>query len=61
MVTPFPYFIAQILISLPWAILTPMLFCLPYYFIIDLREGWEYFLWFYAIIAAVQVITFLLF
>ena len=59
MVDAGPYFLAQTLSSLPWALGTPLLFCLPFYYIVDLREGYSSFLWFYAIMTAVQVSLYL--
>ena len=55
MVNVIPYFLAQTIISLPWAIITPALFSIPFYFMVDLRPGWQYFLWFYLIITVTSV------
>jgi len=49
-----PYFAAQMIISLFWGILTPLLFAVAFYFIADLRDGWIHFLWFYVLLGGTQ-------
>ena len=50
-----PYFLAQVLNSGLFALITPVLFSVPYYYIVSFRPGFEYFLWFCVILGVLQV------
>ena len=55
MIDVFPYFIAATLAAAPMAIVLPATYCFPFYYMVGLRSGWQYVMWFYLIMATLQV------
>ena len=49
MIDVLPYFLASCISSFPLSIIIPGSFCIPFYYLVGLRSGWEYMGWFYAI------------